>query len=330
MRDNLLNIKTGQAFDLINVWANAVMPGVKVRFHTDYSLGTGHMKYDFEQDKYSLQLGINPLVRSFFHRDRSLTDSQFVKLGVTLFHEWAHYEHQTDLNTPKNILLSDLSKCGNSNYYEDQWPKFPHEIDAEHTGVMSMWAKLEEMCPELAKSLMFEYVTKKSLNFEYPIPCPKSGFYSKDQVTNLFETSFDKTTKEKRSLPHGFLRLDDDIPKLLTDENRNLRPDYEPFFRQLMKAESGEELDHKMGSLVSFLRPEYQKGYKGLDFRELAPIRVFGQDLPESFEEARMRVVNKPNFSSDITCLTTEEKNSLSFTEAVNGLSERANGLVLV
>lgn len=256
-----------------------------------------------------------------------MDDLTFVRLGVTTFHEIAHFKRRTLSDTPKEILISDLSKQQNEQYYRANWDTFPFEIDAEYTGVMTMWDQLERLFPKYADQLMLSHLTERATKTKYMIDVPENGFQSKEQVEFLFENSYDKSLNNKRDLPSCFLRLDDEITKLLTTGYGILNSNYEPFYRQLVMSETGEELDLKMASLVSYLYPELQRHYSKLNFEDIQPETVFGVKMPETREEIRDRIGTSKqellSFSKSVEYLTGSENDVTDdFSKAVDYLTK--------
>lgn len=182
---------------------------------------------------------------------------------------------------------------------------FPHEIDAEYTGVMSMWAYLGRECPDDADRLMFDYLTYKASNTIYIFNIPEDGFHSKEQVELLFENAYNKSVKEKRYLPADFLKSDDEIARLFTTESGILNTDYAPFYKQLMMSATGEEFDRKMASLVSYIHPELQELYQ-YPFERMTPTIEFASKLPETTDEIRNKIYPNNSFENAVRSIPTE------------------------
>lgn len=302
---NLLNIKNKQALTLLKRWFDNVNQNgkqyVSLNFLIDAPIGHGAAKYDIDKNFYEIEIGIAPLSTSLFAKHQTVNDLDFIKTGITMFHELAHYERSTSDDTPKEILISDLSKYQNKHYYLQNWAKLPHEIDAEYTGVMTMWEHLEIEFPETAESLMLEYLTVRAGTTNYMINVPENGFQSREQVETLFETAYAKALDEKQNLPKDFLRSDDEIAKVFTTDEYVIRADHYPFYNQLMTAKTGQELTLKMASLVSYFHPELERAYPKLDFKELKPSVVFGTPMPETIEATEFtEAIDKITEKSDL------------------------------
>lgn len=228
----------------------------------------------------------------------------------------------TSNNTPKEILISDLSKFNNPQYYRKCWNTFPHEIDAENSGVMTMRSKLESEFGTQANDFILEYLEHRSGETLYMFHESELQSCSKNHVNDLFETAYDQSLTNKRSLPHGFLRYQDEVAQLLTDKDHNLRPEYVPIFNKLIITENGAELDLRMASLVSYLHPELQDMYPQLDFKELHSSSVMGITMPETSEEIKARILPIDNsilFSTNEYPVQLDEDKE--FENAVNAIS---------
>lgn len=245
-----------------------------------------------------------------------MTDIDFIKLSVTLFHELSHCDQFTT-GTSKEIQLSSLSKCNNKDYYYDNWEIMPHEIDAEYNGVMYMWDKLEELWPTKADKLMFEYLQGREYDKEqgrkiYIIKEPKDGYQSKEQVQKLFEQAYERAKEQPKRFDLYALAKnmdDNEIARLLMIDDKLPISEYIPFRNRIQAAHDGSESDLLMASLISYIHPELQEMYKELDFRELDPVKVFGIPIPETVDEVRMRLGYDDSFSKAVEQITDMQDN---------------------
>ena len=162
-----LKLKNKQVLNLLNEWAtdflNHIDTDTAVQFSAKSPLGSGSLKHSTVNGSYEIEIGIAPLSTSFLAQNKTVDDLNFVKLGIVMFHEFAHYDHNTSEEISKDILLSDLSKFQNNQYYEFNWSVLPHEIDAEYTGVISMWMHLKDIYSNEADKLMIK------LQKQYPV-----------------------------------------------------------------------------------------------------------------------------------------------------------------
>lgn len=235
---------------------------VDLKFVNDIMLGEGMMRYYEHSDSADMYIGISPLSISFFDRYMPITDSDFVLMGVTFFHEMAHYQDHISDHTDTNVLISDLSVQYNIDYYHSTHHKLPHEIKAEYRGIMSMWSVLENEYPEHADSLMFDYLNYRTMHSNrtrklYVIERPDDGFQSKQQVKDLFDDVYEKSLINKRKLPNGFLASSDDASCLIaTNDGCAVRTEYVPIYLKLLKAETGTAVDQMMASLVTHIHPD--------------------------------------------------------------------------
>ena len=230
----ITNMTCMSAIEKLKQWSAEYMSdcvhNINIVYDKDRPLCTGTTQYDDNGIPVNVNIGIAPLTTAFPARYRSITDSDFVKMGVITFHELTHCEMSLSNSTPKEILISDLSKCYNEDYYYAVHHKLPHEIDAEYNGVMTMWSILENEWADAADRLMFDYLDYRTEKFGnirklYMIERPEEGFQSKQQVKDLFDEAYEKSLTEKRSLPAGFLTYKGDTSRILaTDDRRGVRP----------------------------------------------------------------------------------------------------------
>lgn len=119
-----------------------------------------------KNDRHEIILGTSNSSIKDIYSFGFMKDIDFIKLSVTLFHEFSHCDQHIH-DTPKEILISDLSKYKNTDYYLDNWQILPHEIDAEYNGVMQMWEKLDDLySQDKADKLMFEYLQYREYDKE--------------------------------------------------------------------------------------------------------------------------------------------------------------------
>lgn len=315
----------GKGFDQIKLWLKPYVQNkpLKIKFSDRLDMGRGSEKPNRSTEKRQLTIGCMPHSTSVFSRSVAMSDYDFIKISITAFHELAHFDQETSDDTSKEILTSLLSKCYNWKYYRANWEKFPHEINAEYKGVMTVWNRLRDLCEErfqgedakekgrqMADQLMLDYLTNKAENFVYIFKVPEDGLQSKEQVEALFEEAYDKSLNEKRDLPQNFKTIEGDVAKLFKPDDKGKYLDYNLFYMQLMNAQTGRELDLKMASLVSYLHPELQDASK-LDFEELNPKLIFGISMPETSDELKSRLklktydVNETNSFSDSVAYIT-------------------------
>lgn len=167
----ITNMTCMSAIEKLKQWSAEYMSdytyNINIIYDKDRFLCTGVTQYDDNGIPMNVNVGIAPLTTTFPARYRPITDSDFVKMGVTTFHELTHCKRSLSDTTSKEIRISDLSKCYNEDYYYTTHHKLPHEIDAEFVGIMSMWSALENEWPDDADRLMFDYLdyrTEKSGN----------------------------------------------------------------------------------------------------------------------------------------------------------------------
>ena len=290
-------MQNNKVFRLFKIWTDTYLDEhntkIKLVFDETLSMGFGNCN----EDKNTITIGIEPYKRNLLSKYQQVKDSDFVKMGVTLFHELTHHIQNMD-NISKDIQMSMLSKHGNPNYYYHNHQSLLHEIDAEYTGIMTMWGRLSEIYPDKADRLMLEHLTGRATDTVYMIGLPKEGFQSRKQVETLFEQAYDNASRE---LPPGFLRSDDETARMLTTKDRVLCPEYAPIYNKLTAA--GDHMDEMMASLVSYIHPELQDTYSDIDFDELDPSHIFKIPMPETSEEIRDRLNMDDSFTRAVESL---------------------------
>lgn len=313
MKNNFsLGLNTNSAVKKLQEWKLKYFNddnSVDLQFSEQYNTGSGKIEYNINSHLSVIEVGIKPASIKFPKRYMPILDSEFIKIGTTMFHEFGHYKRMIDANTPKEIQMSDLSKCYNNEYYAINHHRLPHEIDAEYTGVMSMWSALESEYPEYADKLMFEYLNDRTTEAGrakklYMIERPENGFQSKQQVKELFNEAYEKSLAEKREISRIF-DYNGDVSRLIAnDDGYGIRPEYMPVYLKLSKAETGMDVDRMMGSLVAYIHPKLHGRYPNLDFNGLEPSKVFSMQMPESTDEIRMRLGYDDGFAAAVNHIT--------------------------
>lgn len=316
-REHVMHMTYVLAVEKLKHWTDEYMSDysktVDIIYDKNEILGKGNTQYDDNGIPTNVIVGIFPLSASFPERYFPIKDSDFVKLGTTMFHEFSHCRRSMSDLTPKEILISDLSKCHNKDYYYAVHHLLPHEIDAEYSGVMSMWSALENEYPDIADQLMFDYLDYRTAGSEktkklYMVERPDDGFQSKQQVKDLFNKAYEKSLTGKRNFPDTFLSYDGDTSKLLaTNDGNSVRTEYALVYLELLKSKTGIDTDRKMASLVSYVHPELQNKYTALNFEELGPDKIFDMPMPETTEEVRTRLGYTDSFTEGVNYVTKLE-----------------------
>lgn len=312
-------MKNRDAFRILNTWKkeyeNKQQEVLQSDFSKDIRIGNGSFERHIDGSHLinNVLIGISPLTRSWFAGNQPVEEKDFVKIGITMFHEFRHHQQTINKQVKKEIIIGDLSKVGNAQYYKNNWHCLPHEIDAEQAGILTMWSKAETVLDH-ADNLMLEYVTNRAQR-TYMVKAPEDGFRSKEQVTDAFEDAYRRSLNTKRDLSANFLRSDDELAQILTNHGFGIRTEYQLFYRQLCSA-AGQEADRKIASLVSYLHPELQKLYPRLDFSELDPALTFGIPMPETRADLRSRISTQ-----DHTSVFFEHGMEQEFADAVAQIS---------
>lgn len=307
-------IKSNRAFHLLSIWSRQYLKNneneIKLKFDESMKLGLGSM----DEKNDLMIIGIKPYKRNPIFGGQHIKDADFVKIGVTVFHEITHHEQRTEDNIPEEIQLSELSKYMNPDYYYHNHHILPHEIDAEYGGIMKMWSKLEEEFPDRADELMLAHLTDRATKTIYMIDMPEKGFTSKEQVESLFEQAYETSLSAQmkdglitRGLPTGYLKSDDEVARFISTEYHTPRLQYTTIYNKLTAPPSGEVMDRMMASLVSYIHPELQADYPDIDFDKLEPSHVFKVQMPETSEEIRERLGLDDDFTKAVESLNPND-----------------------
>lgn len=306
---------------------------------TDYEIqlsrrtdvGFGGQKPPDEKGHIKITIGIAPYSDLPIFKDRQVNDLDIMQLLITEVHELTHLRRETSLDTDDEIEISSLSKCMNKKLYLHNWPRMPHEIDAEYNAVMEVWSVAEELWGDRADTLMFKYLEHRAKNTDYMIGIPEGGFQTKEQVDALFNDAYQKAVegpmndgygRAMRELPPGYLEEKDELSKMFAEYDETgrkaiIRYEYIPFRDGLLKSKTGAEFDRKVASLVAYVHPELQELYPSLDFKKLDPEIVFGVPMPESPKEIMDRIYQ------DEKNQTTDRIRSLkSLISRITGVTE--------
>lgn len=144
----MLNMNMVQAVKRLDRWASHAQrrkQEFEVHFDKELGLGQGVSLISPIGSMHEIYIGIGDLPTKFPMNYKPLSDDSFIRLGIVLFHEITHC-HQR-MSEKLEITASEISTYKNPNYYMNSWPELPHEINAEFTGVMSMWNVLDEEFP---------------------------------------------------------------------------------------------------------------------------------------------------------------------------------------
>lgn len=304
-----LNLTNKKGLYLINSWITDIKESEKqvdISLTNKYAPGEGQTLIDISNNTSHIRIGSN--MQKIFPLNRlPIDDRDFVKIGVTLFHEVNHYQQHTKEYT-EECLLSELSKYKNDSYYKESWHELPHEIHAEYSGVMTMWKVMtEEFTPEQADDCVLDYINTKASQTKYMIPPISGSYQSKKEVEHAFEQAYEKSLTEKRTFQPNFLRYEDEVSRLFTD-NGILKAEYHKHYQTLISNIPGDQKDRLLSSTVVHLHPELQREYPSLDFRHLSMEETFQLPSLETSLESRQRIIQ------------TQDAND--FVKAVEDLSD--------
>lgn len=308
MSEKQFAITAHKSICLLSKWVNQLHikygTSVEIRLNSTDPVGTGRTIIDFATDTRQIVIGTNDICQAFPTNLVPTNGMNLVRAGIVLFHEAAHYERHANSSTRSEILISELSKYGNPNYYAQSWSELPHEIDAEFTGVVSMWNALESEFPDKADACMLRFVNWWAANTDYMIRTVPGGYASRAQVEDAFDRAYETSLCEPRRFQPGFLRYEDEVSRLLTNESV-LRFEYREHYKKLVGNVPGAQKDQMMASLVLHLHPELGDAYPKRIVKALNAETAFGFPLPESPDESRMHFLNDA-FASEIDHLSDQ------------------------
>lgn len=305
MDESVFGFKTYQAVNILKAWSKAFdVANVSVSFSSELKLNNGLDIRD-PNGRQHIIIGMGPLSNKGLKHFDPIKDSEFIAMGVTMFHELSHIIQLENDKTAEEIKLSMLSTHNNDTYYRSNWHEMPHEIDAEHSGIMIMWNQLDILSHKNADNLMISHLERKSKDTIYPIKYPDGGFISRQQVSQLFEDAYDQSLTKSRNIPDGYLRSDDEVAIMLSD-NGILKPEYMKIFNDLVISCS----DRKMASLTSYIHPELQPLYAGIDFAGIHPRFIYDIEMIERPEDI-INKIEENNFTKSVNNITKDNGISL-------------------
>ena len=84
-------MQNNKIFRLFKIWTDTYLDEhntkIKLVFDETLSMGFGNCN----EDKNTITIGIEPYKRNLLSKYQQVKDSDFVKMGVTLFHELTHH-----------------------------------------------------------------------------------------------------------------------------------------------------------------------------------------------------------------------------------------------
>lgn len=179
-----LKLTYKKAFQLLTKWSHKIQednPLLKIYFSEEELLGIGQTVFSLSDEEHQIIVGVEGLLKKFPNNYRYVQDNDFIRAGVVLFHEKTHYERHMHADTNPEILISEMSKYKNRTYYAESWSELPHEIDAEFSGISSMWNVLKKEFPKEVDDCMLHFLENRALHTDYMIKCPKQGFLSRNK-----------------------------------------------------------------------------------------------------------------------------------------------------
>lgn len=171
-------------------------------------------------------------------------DKMFVKSLVALCHEYGHCADRTDPDTPKHIILSNLSIMRNRGYYMDVRYELPHEISAEWAGVNTAAGIMNDMFGAYGEALVVGYVRDM-------IDSPASYYLHDGDVSewtikgidDSFRAAMQRSVEEPRATHADIRRYSSAVSKFFKDR------DNVPYLRKFIQDIPGFEKDRMVASI---------------------------------------------------------------------------------
>lgn len=279
---------------------------VSISITNNVFVGQG-IAFDSMDQKFYAKVGIKGLSDIKVGFSRYVSDLNFTRVVVSLYHEYRHlynasvgYQGVTD-NPDDDILLSlsYLAKQGNEGYYLDGYSKCLYEIDAEYSGVDDAYDYLKSMFPEKADKMICEYVNWRVDNSTYFISPEQRGnekFRSIGEIDASFEKAFDEAKVAKKYY-RDVCKKSDEVMKLL------VRPEWKPFHDKLASDfETVADKDRGVSSVVCYLHKDYKARFPTLTNVDLSGKAVFGMPFPSGEKPVRKQVAPQRRMPKEIDC----------------------------
>lgn len=210
MADNLRLTKR-KAMTFIRAMCEQLDSNLCIRLDPDVSVGFGRYLYDGK----SLLIGVREIYARRFDSFVTVRDEVFTNAVVTLYHEYGHYLDDVCDDTSEHILLSTISTHNNPMYRMDCWREFPHEISAEHTGVMLAMSTMSELFGDVGANCVFNYVHSRIENSSYFLSMSDVKSWTPDGIDDAFRTAMDRSLLLPRRPYAGFRRGDSGVASFL-------------------------------------------------------------------------------------------------------------------
>ena len=294
---------------------NAGQP-LKHRFTLRSPVGNATTELSLIKDP-NMAIGIYGL----FSLSGQVSDQQFIKTGIAIFHEFRHieqdYQSKTGIQTPipgqvrpviePEVIIANIAYRNNGQYYKSTYFHNVQEIDAEAYGVLATRKMLAVQFPHVPEvqrdELLLDVINDtnrdlKSKNY-WLRSVTTRPISSIDQLKQAFQHAAEIClTKPKKSQFHKKPNLIGDEFYRVTQGSISVRNTWGPIlyqFRRNTESGTGADFDRMLACVTLYARPDYMTKFKAAQDLDLSPQAVFGRDFPESQRSVMARLNISPN-----------------------------------
>lgn len=234
--------------------------GLSVELNKDISVDQGFYKYR----QKSAVVGAAALYGSGLKSLFRVSDMDFTRAVVALYHEYGHHLDNVDPKTSKEVVLSTISTFHNRGYRIHGWSEFPHEISAERTGVSYAYRVMEGLFGKCGANCVLDYVRDKISNTSYVLKecdVPSEFIYSDDyescyswtcdDLSGMFDRAMVRSLECKRATQAGLRRYETDRMSEFFKT-----PEGVPYFKKFIDEVPGALKDRMAASVNIHIDPE--------------------------------------------------------------------------
>lgn len=187
-------------------------------------------------------VGVGTLFKGVFNN--RINDLDVVRTGVALYHELTYYHQDVNGLVSVEDAIGSLSGVGNKTLYELDRLRKPHEVQAEYTGVMSMWSVSNDVYgDDLANKCIVDYLNSRcnSVIETYYFERDDTTVFVvsenlKRDVEDAFEQAYDRSLNGERHIVTNLSKLSDESARLVSpgsdfrDSSNKFAPFYVSFY----------------------------------------------------------------------------------------------------
>lgn len=269
----------------------------------------------FVNDELYVDIGVKGLPGSPFDCIARMPESEFTKLGVTIFHERRHCDQHFGVNVPFEATVSFAARYNNGEWYNQYMHHLPFEIDAERYGISQFWDTLSERFPFDADRMMLDYVNFRADGIcIYCIPHKPEGYQSRREVEVVFDRAYaDSLNKPRESfvLPRGQC-CEDEFVNILRLNDRNSSPFWDFYWDNFSGKIPGRTIDRNMVAVGMVRHEEEYRQQFGSVLDDISFESCFGRSYDSFLKSEPKRkapaVAPKKNAGASARCLALAEE----------------------